>query len=136
MTLCADGVAGEQIEHGNFCGLACHGGFGIFANQYASLVVVGGEQGIGTLKGAVQRDHLHALALQFLDCGTDRVTARRDQDRFGASSRHIFKGCDLSSGIPVRLTRCSQQLGTEFFCLCFRAHFHFYEKWVGLGLGD
>ena len=80
VALGAHGVAREQVHRSDDRCFPFQSCLGVLTDQFACLVVVGSEQGISTVHWAVERDHLHALGLNFLDGGDNCITRRRDQN--------------------------------------------------------
>ncbi|MCY1528704.1 hypothetical protein D9M68_638180 [compost metagenome] len=140
MALGAHGVARQQVERDDLGRLAGHRGLGVFADQHAGRVVVGGEERVGGVRRigrAVECDHLHALVACLLDGRHDGLgVAGRDEDGLGAGGDHVFHRRDLARVVAVGLSCPRQQLGAEFLGFFLRALFHLHEEGVGLGLGD
>ena len=136
VALRAHRVAGEQVQRGDLGGLAAQGRLGVLANQHAGLVVVGGEQGVGAVERAVQRNHLHALGLHFFHGRDDGIAAGGDQNGLGAGGSHVFQGGDLAGGVAVGLAGSGQQLGAGLLGFGLGAFLHLDEEGVGFGLGD
>ena len=140
MALSADRVAGEQVERGDLGRLAGERCLGVLTDQHAGLVVVGGEQRVGSVGRvgrAVQRDHHHALFLRLLDRRHDGLAvAGRDQDRLGAGGHHVLDRGHLAGVVAVGLAGARKQLGAIGLGGGCGAFFHLHEERVGLGLGD
>jgi hypothetical protein len=140
VALRAHRVARQQVERDDLGCLARHRGLGVFADQHAGRVVVGGEERVGRVRRigrAVERDHHDALVARLLDRRHDGLgVARRDQDRLGTGRDHVFHRGDLARVVAVGLACAREQLGTELLGLFLGALFHLDEEGVGFGLGD
>ena len=115
-------------------------GLGVSADEYAGLVVVGGEEcvnGVRRFGRAVECDDEDAFVARPPDGRHDRLAVvGRDQNGFGAGSDHVLDGRHLAGVVTVGSPGASEQPRTLGVGGRLRAFPHLHEEWIGLGLGD
>ena len=140
VALCANWMAGEQIESCDLGGFASQSSLGILTNQHTSLIVIGGKQSIGGIlwvSGAVQRNHHHASITRLLNGGHNGLrVAGGDQNGLRTCGNHIFERGHLTSVIAIGLACTCQQFRTLISRHLGGTFAHLHKKWVGFGLGD
>ncbi len=130
-------VEGRDLGAG---GLVAELRLGPSADQLARREVVGGEEGVGGVRGVerrVERDDDEARVAGLLHRGHDRRrVARHEQDALGPCGHQLLDRGDLAVIVAVELAGVSLRRQAELLGLLLEAFLHLDEERVGVGLGD
>src|SRR5439155_7971532 len=126
-------------ERYNLWGSSAKRRLGVLADEYASLVVVGSEEGVNSvrrIRRAVECDDKHAFVPRFPDRGHDSLAVVwRDQDGIRPGGYHVLNRRHLAGVVAVGPAGAGEQFGALGVGSGLRAFSHLYEERIRLGLG-